>query len=348
MTKKRDPTEWLLASDSPCIRYLALRDLCGLPENDAEVRSAKKIAHTSGEIPYILDRMDPQGYFVAPGAGYLPKYRSTHWSIVLLAQLGASIAEDERIARACNYFLDHTFSPHGQISSNGAPSGTLDCVQGNICWALTELGYTDPRLEQAYEWMARSVNGEGVAPLEQKDAPLRYYAGNCGPLFACGANNRLACAWGATKVMMAFGNWPVEQHTGLFQRAIESGVRFLLDPDPSTGNYPNGWNEKPSGNWWKFGFPVFYVTDILQIAEALVKLGYSGDPRLAKTFAIIRSKQDDQGAWPLEYDYTGKTWLTFGEKKKPNEWVTLRAMRVLTRSGIMENGSTQSAPRALS
>jgi len=29
--------------------------------------------------------------------------------------------------------------------------------------------------------MARTVAGEGLAPLADKKAPLRYYAGKCGP-----------------------------------------------------------------------------------------------------------------------------------------------------------------------
>ena len=44
-------------------------------------------------------------------------------------------------------------------------------------------------------------------------------------------------------------------------RAIQAGVNFLLDNHPAEAGYPNGWAEKPSGNWWKFGFPVFYVAD---------------------------------------------------------------------------------------
>ena len=44
---------------------------------------------------------------------------------------------------------------------------------------------------------------------------------------------------------------------------------------------------------------------------------------------LIRSKQDEQGRWQLEYNYDGKTWMRFGKMKEPNEWVTLRAMRVL-------------------
>src|SRR5690606_15915899 len=97
--------------------------------------------------------------------GYNPKYRSTVWSIILLAQLGASAEQDERIARACAYVLDHALTAGGQFTASGAPSGTADCLQGNLCAALIDLGYDDSRLETAFEWMARSVTGEGVAPV---------------------------------------------------------------------------------------------------------------------------------------------------------------------------------------
>ena len=129
--------------------------------------------------------------------------------------------------------------------------------------------------------------------------------------------------------MLAFSVLPKERRTPLIESAIQQGVDFLFSVDPAEATYPSGWSDKPSGNWWKFGFPVFYVTDILQIVEALVGLGYGHDPRLANALTLIREKQDENGRWSLEYSYTGKTWVDFGPKKEPNQWVTLRALRVL-------------------
>jgi hypothetical protein len=148
-------------------------------------------------------------------------------------------------------------------------------------------------------------------------------------MFACGANNNLPCAWGATKVMLAFGRLPEIRRTPLIKTAVQQGVDFLLGTNPVKAEWPSGWAVKPSSNWWKFGFPVFYVTDILQVVEALVGVGYGGDPRLSDALELIRRKQDDQGRWMLEHDYTGKTWGDFGSKKQPNKWVTLRALKVL-------------------
>jgi len=285
----------------------------------------------------VLENMHPAGYWAEPGPGYLPKYTSTVWSLVLLSQLGAAVECDERIARACAYILDAALTPHGQFSASGAPSGTADCLQGNLCAALLSLGCTDPRLDLAYEWMARSVTGEGVAPMSEKDAPLRFYAGKCGPLFACGSNDKQPCAWGAAKVMLAFARLPHERRTPLIERAIRQGVDFLFSVDPVTAAYPSPYAPKPSGNWWKFGFPVFYVTDLLQIVEALALLGHGRDPRLNNALEFVRQKQDAEGRWALEYDYAGKTWVDFGPKKQPNPWVTLRALRVLITT---ENAST--------
>src|SRR5512146_1228453 len=114
---------WLLSPESPGVRYLALRDLLDLPQDDPELRLARRAAHTAGPIAAILDEMDPAGFWAEAGAGYNPKYRSTVWSIVLLAQLGASTAEDARISRACDYLLEHALAAGGQFSTDGAPSG---------------------------------------------------------------------------------------------------------------------------------------------------------------------------------------------------------------------------------
>lgn len=324
---------WLLAAENPGVRYLALRDLCDLPPDDPRLAEARTAAHREGPISAILAEMNEAGYWVQPGAGYGPKYHGTVWSLLSLAQLGACVEEDERVATACTYLLDHALVPGGIFSYNGAPSGTIECLHGNLAWALLQLGCKDARLAAAFDWMARSVTGEGVAPNTERKASVRYYAYNCAPNFACGANAGQPCAWGAVKVMLAFSKWPADRRTPLMTRAIEQGVAFLLGVDPALAEYPHPSMEKPSGDWWKFAFPVFYITDLLQNLEALVGLGLGSDPRLTHSLQLILDKQDADGRWPLEYHYGTKTWVSYGRKGQPNPWVTLRALRVLKAVG---------------
>ena len=329
--------DWLLAHDEPVVRYLALRDLVGLSVDDPELLAERQLAHHQGPVAKILEHMDPEGFWEKPGPGYGPKYRSTVWALILLAQLGASMDEDERVAQTCRYYLAQALPETGHIAYNGAPGGTFDCLQGNMSWALLELGYAEPehwdaRLDAAFDWMARTVTGEGVASQGDKNTSERYYAYQCGPDFACGANNNQSCAWGAAKVMLAFSRLLAERRTPRIETAIQRGVDFLFNVEPTSAAYPTAYGNPPSRNWWKFGFPVFYVTDLLQLAEALVRLGYGADPRLAATLQLIREKADAQGRWPLEYHYASKTWGNYGRGGQPNPYVTLRALRVLRSS----------------
>ena len=324
-----DTLSWLLETDKPGVRYLAMRDLLDTEKSDPEFEATRHKAHTKGPIAEVLNQMQPEGFWTKPGPGYTKKYRSTVWALILLAQMGAQANLDERISRACAYLLEHALTKEGQFSINGTPSGTIDCLQGNLCWALLEMGYEDPRLAKAFEWMARTVTGEGMASKNDKEAERRFYAYQCGPLFSCGPNGNQSCAWGATKVMLAFGKLEEARRTPLIKDAIQQGIDFFFKTDPVHADWPTRLGDKPSRNWWKFGFPVFYVTDLLQVTEALVGLGYGRDPHLAKTITLIQEKQNDHGRWLLEYDYSGKTWVDFGAKKQENKWVTLRAARVL-------------------
>jgi hypothetical protein len=328
--------DWLLSPQEPGARYLALRDLERLPATDPHLCAARTEALRDGPIALILNGMQPEGYWERSGPGYNPKYTSTVWALILLAQLGADVEMDERIPHACAYLLEHALAQAGQFSYNGAPGGTIDCLQGNLAWALSAMGCADPRLDLAYDWMARSVTGEGIAPLGDKDSSQRFYAYKCGPLFACGANYAHPCAWGGTKVLLAFSALPEERRTPRIREAIRLGAEYFLSIDPASGAYPAGQDGrgKPSGNWWKFGFPVFYITDLLQVVEALVGLGYGQDQRLSSVLDLVRSKQDAEGRWALEFSYEDKTWGSYGAKKQPNRWVTLRALRALQRAGI--------------
>jgi len=327
-----DSISWLVEDNDPGVRYLAMRDILDLSPGDKDLAAARELAHSSGPISTVLDKMDDAGFWVEPGHGYSPKYYSSVWSVIMLSQLGARVEQDRRINKACRYLCDQSLTKNGQFSTTKTASGTVDCLQGNLLNAMLDLGYDDLRLEKAFEWMARSVTGDGVAPMEDKNAPLRYYSGKCGPGFLCGANHKLPCAWGAVKVMLAFSKLPVELRTPYINKAIDRGIEFLLSVDPLSSEYPSGWNDKPSGNWWKFGFPLFYVTDLLQNVEALVRLGLGKDPRLENALDYIINKQNTDGKWPMEYSYTGKTWVDFGKKKEPNKWVTYRAVWVLKNS----------------
>lgn len=338
MSPHAETLAWLLEPDpaNPGVRYFALRDLLDQGADAPERVAAQQAVMQSGPVPAILAAQAPEGYWEAPAPVYYPKYTGTVWQVTFLAQLGAD-GNDPRVRAGCAYVLDHARSGYGGFSAGGNLSGMIHCLAGNLAAALLDLGWLgDPRLDAALDWLARSITGEGIAPAEQKDAPVRYYrSGNSAPGFACSANNHLPCAWGAIKAMLALSKVPDAARTPAIRAAIDVGIDFLLSRDPAVADYPMAYATKPSQSWFRFGYPIAYVTDVLQNLEVLVALGCGSDARLRPALELVQSKQDKQGRWKLEYTYNGKTWATIEEKGKPSKWVTLRACRVLKGCGVM-------------
>ena len=328
------PYSWLLEPDieNPGVRYFALQDLEGFHPDHPDVIQAQQEVMKTGPVPVILKAQNPDGYWEKEGTGYYPKYQGSVWQIITLAKLGAN-GNDLRIKNGCEYLLDNARSPYGGFSLDQRPSGMIQCLQGNLCAAMIDLGFNeDERLREAFNWLARSITGTGIEPAENRNAPVRYYrSGNSSPGFACSANNHLPCAWGAVKALRALSKVPNKDRTETVNNAIKIGIDFLFSRDPAQADYPMGYSEKPNRSWFKFGFQIGYVTDVLEILEVLTALGFSKDTRLEPAVEFLLSKQDNQGRWKMEYTYNGKTWVDVEKKGIPSKWVTLRALRVLER-----------------
>ena len=328
-----NPTDWLLAYDEqyPGVRYFTLKDIQGKPASDPELIQSQKEVMTHGLVPTILHEQHQDGYWCEAGPGYYPKYRGTVWQVCHLAQFGAD-GSHPQVKKACNYILDHARSEFGGFSMSGKKSGMIQCLQGNLGAALLDLKKGgDERLKEAIHWLANSITGNAIAPAEDRNASPRYYrSGNSGPGFRCSANNHLPCAWGAVKALSALTRIPEGERTQEIQNAIDQGIEFLFSSNPATADYPMGYASKPNRSWFKFGYPIGYVTDVLQIIEVLTSIGLGNDPRLHPALEVVFSKSGLRGRWNLEYTYNGKTWVNVEELKKPSKWVTLRVMRVLT------------------
>jgi len=327
-TLRGDPLPWLLDETAPAVRHLALRQLLDRPPDHPEVAAARAAAMRDHPIATILAAQDPAGWWGRPGAGYGPKYASTVWSLAFLDQLGAD-GTDPRIRTACAYFVDHAQTTSGGFGAvfsgeaRPAPSTVIHCLNGNALRALIGFGWLDDeRVRRSIDFQAAAITGEGE---------IRFYKSSMpGPGFRCGANEGQPCAWGATKAVLALARIPAGHRPPHVQRALDAGRDFLLSRDPATADYPMGYgNTKPNSSWFKLGFPSGYVTDVLQVLEALAEAGAAGDPRLRPALDWLLAQQDDRGRWVNRYAYEGKMVTDIDAPGQPSRWVTLRACRVL-------------------
>ena len=317
-----DPLPWLLEPENPSARYSALTGLLDRPADDPEVIAARAAIPGWGPARAILDAQWPEGYWVAPGVGYSPKYKATVWQVIYLAALGAP--QTEAVARACVRVLDDSRLRDGRFSAKKTDQGAIACLGGNLLRALMQFGCEDPRIAESVEATAEMVIRDGYR--------CRYNALQDTTLSPSGGNwprrmrDGLPCAWGAIKALGAFAEVPTGQRSPAVLEAIEAGTALLLDNNLADGDFPTA--TEPSPLWRQFGFPLGYTSDLLEALEVLGKLGVELGPQLAPALSLVRSKRTESGCWTLEHT-AENTWAGFGKVGEANKWVTLRALRAL-------------------
>ena len=92
--------------------------------------------------------------------------------------------------------------------------------------------------------------------------------------------------------------------------------------------YPCGYAVQPSQNWWKFGFPVFYVTNLLQIGRRWWPWVMLTILALPMSWPWSVTNRTRKGVGCSNMTMLADMGL-FWSEREPNKWVTWRALRVL-------------------
>ena len=322
-----DPTEWLLETDNPSVRYFTLRDIVGKQESSNDVKNAKKEIMNEGLVPKILEKQNSKGHWGKPEDFYeRSKYRGTVWNLIILAELGAD-GKDRRIKNACEFVLKWSqdrksggFAHVGSGRNGGYPSGVIPCLTGNMVWSLIRLGYlNDPRVKKGIRWITTYQRFDDKVKVAPKGWPYDGWK-NCW--------GRHSCHMGVVKNLKALAEIPLKKRTKSVKNTIEEASEFMLMHHIYKRSRNLEKVSKPS--WLKLGFPLMYQTDILEILGLLASLGYR-DERMQDALDIVISKQNKQGRWPLESTFNGRFLTNIETKGKPSKWVTLNAMRMLKR-----------------
>ncbi|HPW00267.1 MAG TPA: nitrogen fixation protein NifH, partial [Oscillospiraceae bacterium] len=140
---------------------------------------------------------------------------------------------------------------------------------------------------------------------------------------------RHTCLMGVVKALKGLSAVPPEKRTGEIDDTIDKAAEFLLLHHIYRRSHNLSKTSKPG--WLKFGFPLMYQTDILEILDILTELGIK-DGRMEEAVSLVTAKQDDMGRWRAENTYNSdRLLLPIGRKGEQSKWITLRAMRVLKR-----------------
>jgi hypothetical protein len=74
-------------------------------------------------------------------------------------------------------------------------------------------------------------------------------------------------------------------------------------------------------------FPITWRASLLEIVNALAKMGYGSSERLGKAWACLEKKKDEQGRYILDWaPFQVQKIFNLGKRGKPNKWVTFYAL----------------------
>jgi len=315
--------DWLLEPENPSVRFWALQQLEGKSKDHVDVKDAQDALMTTSCVKTILKSQRGEGYWVSYDDMYNPKYTATTHTLLILAELGA--ARTPKIESAIEHlFMFQRNSGHFLAdlpkTEKGRASEVKDgcCLDGNILYYLIHFGYlNDERTEKLIEfqvnyhsddaggWKCRAfpINKDGVFPEN--------------------------CFMGGVKMLRALAQITKKQRSADLDRIIKQEVEIILE----NGIYkylrnPDG-SRKDKAGWKRFGFPLFYQSDILEVLDILTLLGVK-DERMQDSINLVTESQQF-GRWLLKNTFNGKMLCEIDEKNKPSKWITLRAARVLQR-----------------
>lgn len=300
----QETSAWLLESTTPSIRYLTLTTILGRPQTDPEVQTARRSITTGNPVLNILNKQQPEGYWQYQKHYYSPKYRSSHWSMLLLSELGLD-PRHPALQKGADFMQD-CFNEDKRLQRRDKTS--WGCLWGNaLRYQLYSQRASDPTVRKMLDFVVRDLQN----------------------LSRCQYNDNLPCAWGVARDLFGLALIPEEERDNPTKQAIQAGLVFLLkDYDLIKGDYP--YIEKIHDLWSKISFPLFYQSDILfvlRIAKAFNALDYTQAQRGQDW---LLSRRQKNGLWSGGSPYRSRTWPFMARGDAINRWITLHALNVLS------------------
>ncbi|MCA9945972.1 MAG: hypothetical protein KC449_20960 [Anaerolineales bacterium] len=308
---------WLLDSD-PAIRWQVLRDLTDAP--DEAVATERARVGSEGWGAQLLAQQGADGYWA--GVAFNQEHNSTMHVLTLLREFGLDPASSEA-QRAIGLVRDNVrwrgWDWDGRwrgLEFMGNPffAGEVEpCINGQVGASGAYFGQDISRIldyllaEQLPDggWNCEAENGSTRSSFNTTICVLEALL----EVELAGGNNPAV-----TQARLRGQDYLLARH--LFKR-LSTGEAIQSDRGGET-------------NFTRFAFPTWWHYDVLRGLDYLRRANVTPDARLAEAIALVESKRDGNGRFPLEAVYPGTMPVDLNESEgQPSRWNTLRALRVL-------------------
>ena len=242
---------------------------------------------------------------------FFPTYTATVWRGIVLSDLGLT-SRDPRIRKIAELFFEYKLRLGTMVNLFTEEV----CNVGNTARMLARFGYADDyRVRKLYYRLLEDQREDGG--------------------WNCSQNSPGTLdGWEA---LAAFAALPRARRTRGMEQSISRGAEFYLERKL----FDEGRKYAP---WFRFHYPNHYYYDILVGLDVVTRLGYADDRRLRPALRILQEKRRRDETWILDRvhpdfgpgagfkPYSKKIWpFSLERAGEPSKWITLTALRILTR-----------------
>jgi hypothetical protein len=320
----------LLASPSPSLRLLVLKDLLKRPRHDKEVRELEAIHEKDSLIQSFLALQEPDGSFRegVGGGSHLGKLRMTAQALMGLGYLGLG-PDHPAVKRGAEYIFSQQEGawglPYGgTLLDGGLRSYTMVPIQTALpLLGLAASGYaTDPRAEQAYAWLLKEQLPDGGWPSGIRAGKYVFPAG-----YRRLAHSKWGCRTNTTAALAAFAHHPQHRTSEAARRALD----LLLGHETRQSHTLGFEVARTIGiEPLRGGFTYFKRYDIAQILDLCWRIGATlEDERITENVKFVKDLQGPYGLWEYTAHPEASRWITFdllrslSRLDEKGDWISL-------------------------
>jgi hypothetical protein len=297
--------DWLLQGD-PAIRWRVLRDLADA-DPDRATAERRHIA-TEGWGRRLLDGQRPDGLWSSDQGPkshrglYMPKWISTHYTLLLLSRLGLE-PRHPAAAAGCRALLDRA----SWLPSGGIRLWTRDVTDVCVCAMVLSI-------LQAFD--------------QAPDAQARLRSYLLGVQLADGGwNCRMDSSHGSfhttLSTLEALHGGPSDPG---IDRAVQRGREFFLVHRLYCSHRTG---EVARASFQRLPIPYSWHFDALRGLGHFASADAPRDDRLADAVAVLRGRRQPDGRWKANARASGQVHFELEPAGRPSRWVTMCCLEIL-------------------
>jgi hypothetical protein len=285
-----------------------MRDLLDAPVEAWQAEQAQS-AHT-GWGAQLLAHQPADGRW--GGGLYPPKWISTTFTLLLLRDLGLP-RQHEAAQRGAALVVDGLLGPHCDDTFHRNLAECDRCIVGMILSLAIYFGIDDGRVDAMIENVLDEMMPDGAWNCRKGRRPKPHHS-----------------SFHTTLNVLDGVREAIELGTSRYQhdllRAEASAIELLLQHKLFRSDR-SGAIIHPK--FTLLTYPHYWHYDALRGLCYLARAQTPCDPRTQDALDLLHAKRLPNGAWPVEYRYSGATFFHMEVLSKPSRWNTLRALRVL-------------------